>query len=367
MKRSCQILAVSVSSLLVEGALISSCPAQQPVMPPLTPATNPADASADGLMDRMIHPASQAPAPLQPISFPPTLTKATAGALGAVVTTQPTIREGTFMKDRTGVLSKSPDGLHAIFTLDPDGSPIPEPPMVILPNLKLQMMEQAISSSDKPTHFRITAMLTEYRNNNYLYITQVGGGSSSDAVIAPIRLSAAPSVLPAQPAMQSPAPQSTTPQSPAPQSPAPEGTTSPSGDSNDILDRMLKPANPDAKPLTMITAPVPMNQDPTPAVAPNVLARPVMREGTPMVDRTGRLSKTSDNQAVFTFDADGRALSDPPLIILPNMKLEMLEQDKGGSNRDLRFRVTGSVTEYHNHNYLLLDKVVVIPDVVQQF
>jgi hypothetical protein len=60
-------------------------------------------------------------------------------------------------------------------------------------------------------------------------------------------------------------------------------------------------------------------------------------------------------------------MQDPPMIILPNLKLEMMEQALQGSNRDLKFHVTGMVTEYHSRNYLLLERVVVVPDVVQQF
>ena len=44
-----------------------------------------------------------------------------------------------------------------------------------------------------------------------------------------------------------------------------------------------------------------------------------------------------------------------------------MENAVQGSNRDIRFRVTGMVTEYKGRNYILLDKVVVVPDVVQQF
>ena len=55
------------------------------------------------------------------------------------------------------------------------------------------------------------------------------------------------------------------------------------------------------------------------------------------------------------------------MIILPNLKLELMEQAVSNSNRDLKFRVTGMITEYHNRNYLLLERVVVVPDIVQQF
>jgi hypothetical protein len=104
------------------------------------------------------------------------------------------------------------------------------------------------------------------------------------------------------------------------------------------------------------------------AVAPGAPAVTVLREGTYVIDRTGRLTHSADGQqAEFTFDADGQALHDPPVIILPNLKLMQMESAVGGSNRDLRFRITGMVTEYRSRNYILLEKVVVVPDVTQQF
>jgi hypothetical protein len=104
------------------------------------------------------------------------------------------------------------------------------------------------------------------------------------------------------------------------------------------------------------------------AVAPGAPAVTVLREGTYLIDRTGRLTHSADGQqAEFTFDADSQTLRDPPVIILPNLKLMQMESAVGGSNRDLRFRITGMVTEYRSRNYILLEKVVVVPDVTQQF
>ena len=38
-----------------------------------------------------------------------------------------------------------------------------------------------------------------------------------------------------------------------------------------------------------------------------------------------------------------------------------------GASRDLKFRVSGTITEYRGRNYILLEKIVVIPDASQQF
>jgi hypothetical protein len=104
------------------------------------------------------------------------------------------------------------------------------------------------------------------------------------------------------------------------------------------------------------------------AVKPNAPVLNVMREGTYLVDRVGRLTRSPDGtQFELTFDSDGRAMRDPPLIVLPGLKLWAMENATTGHNKDPRFRVTGLVTEYRGRNYFLPEKVVAIPDVVQQF
>jgi guanyl-specific ribonuclease Sa len=104
------------------------------------------------------------------------------------------------------------------------------------------------------------------------------------------------------------------------------------------------------------------------AVAPAAPTLNVMREGTFIVNRVGRLKRSADGQqAEFAFESDGKTMRDPPMVILPNLKLMQMENAVTGSSRDLKFRVSGVVTEYKGRNYVLLDKVVVVPDIDQQF
>lgn len=86
----------------------------------------------------------------------------------------------------------------------------------------------------------------------------------------------------------------------------------------------------------------------------------VIREGTYLVDRVGRLTRTPEGQQELTLEADGSGLKDPPLILLPNQKLMLMERYVRNSSRDLKFRITGMVTEYHGRNYILLEKMVVV-------
>jgi len=104
------------------------------------------------------------------------------------------------------------------------------------------------------------------------------------------------------------------------------------------------------------------------AVAPGAPALPLVREGTHLIDRIGRLNHSPDGQqAIFTFDTDGKAMADPPMIMMPNLKLQTMEAVVAGRTTDVHFRISGTVTEYKGRNYILLDKAVVLSDVEQPF
>ena len=104
------------------------------------------------------------------------------------------------------------------------------------------------------------------------------------------------------------------------------------------------------------------------AVAPAAPLMNVLRERSEIIDRTARLTRSADGrQLELTFEADGTAMQDPPLIILPNLKLSAMENAAAVNNREPKFRVTGMVTEYRGRNCILLEKVVVLPEINQQF
>jgi len=135
-----------------------------------------------------------------------------------------------------------------------------------------------------------------------------------------------------------------------------------------MLSRMLKPQGSVAKVLQP-AAEVATDKTSGPgAVAPNAPPVHLMKEGDKVVDRTGRLTSSADGQRMeFVFDSDGRAMRDPPMVLIPNLSLMAMENAVGSSSRDLRFRVTGTVTEYKGRNYLLLEKVMVVADSSQPF
>jgi hypothetical protein len=140
----------------------------------------------------------------------------------------------------------------------------------------------------------------------------------------------------------------------------------------DMLSQMLKaPQEAGKRPLTPLPTTMGGGVDRKSgkgAVAPSAPVVNVLREGTFLVDRIGRLSRTADgSQAEFVFESDGTSMQDPPLVIVPNLKLQQMEDAVTNAIKDPRFRVSGTLTEYRGRNYILLDKVVVVPDILDKF
>lgn len=140
-------------------------------------------------------------------------------------------------------------------------------------------------------------------------------------------------------------------------------TTQPSSSADQLLDRMLKSGSASE---TLAPATNESGGDTardSSAVAPEASKVTVMREGSHIVDRVARLSPSRDGQQMLlVFESDGQALQDPPMTVLPSLKLMDMEWARQTKGSDTKFRVTGMVTEYKGHNYILLDKVVVITE-----
>lgn len=159
-------------------------------------------------------------------------------------------------------------------------------------------------------------------------------------------------------------PSSTAPANAATSNPtvaAPDQSTQSSADQ--LLNRLLQPSKSDGTVLQPSNIRSTDRTSGSGAVAPAAPSITVLREGSYLVDRTGHMTRSSDGRDMeFTFISDGRTMRDPPVIILPNLKLMAMETAAAGSTRDLLFRITGMVTEYRGRNYILLDKVVIVPD-----
>jgi hypothetical protein len=137
----------------------------------------------------------------------------------------------------------------------------------------------------------------------------------------------------------------------------------------ETLRQMLQPQGQAAQPLKPLPdlPPAPDATSGAAAVAPDVPPQRVMREGSLLLDRIGRLTPAADGKSFeLTLDADnGNGLADPPLVLLPNRKLMQLEDQVQNSYADQKLRVSGEVTEYRGRNYLLLQRWNVLPDSIK--
>lgn len=89
--------------------------------------------------------------------------------------------------------------------------------------------------------------------------------------------------------------------------------------------------------------------------APRILLKP---EGNYVIGRMARLGKVHDGFRELIFNADGQALRDPPMRILPNQLLSSMEDQTRGSSDPMAFRISGYITQYKDRNYILIDKAV---------
>lgn len=104
---------------------------------------------------------------------------------------------------------------------------------------------------------------------------------------------------------------------------------------------------------------------PTPSTAPPAVEQPpagpngrvrtgrLLREGTFLVDRRGRMVRGANGEWMYTFDADAKGQADPTMVLMPCQKLEAMEKLAERYGESITFTLTGQVFAYKNRNYLL--------------
>ncbi len=100
------------------------------------------------------------------------------------------------------------------------------------------------------------------------------------------------------------------------------------------------------------------------AIQDNAIRPPepkLLPDGYRIVDRPGRLVGEGE-QWVFSFEGRGRGAVELPIRLLPNRLLEDMEVFSAGGTKPVVFVVSGEVTEYHNANYLLVQKLLTRPN-----
>jgi hypothetical protein len=294
------------------------------LLPAMGHAQTTAPSAAERMLNEMLQPGpSSAAAPttrpqpgpiLQPAGYSPK--PSTSGLL----------REGSDIIARRGHLRKSSNDLYSQFIFDKSQGLAP---MYVLPNLQLMSMEDASAATKEDLNFTISGMVTEYRGKNYILLE--AGPEALDRQISP-------------------------PVSPVAASSSGKTTTA-----DQMLKQMLSAEQPSNTPPAETAGPAQDSTSGSGALPPNAPSLTVLPEQSQIFDRVCRLGPTADGlHEQITFDADGDSLHDPPMVVLPNLKLVDLE--KAAGDHTVRLRVTGTVTEYRGRNYILLQKVVVMAD-----
>lgn len=237
---------------------------------------------------------------------------------------------------RTGQLNRTQDGFEFVFA--PDQAGHADKPIQILPNSKLRQMRIYAESSGEAVEFAITGPVTEYRGANYVLVR--------DVTILGRRAAPAPATT--QPASE--------------QEP---GATATDSGALGVLDQMEQGSTV-ARPLRPIESGAVEKAPSEPdverrSIAPVGEAARLWPEDTRLANRVGRLVREPDSWT-FAFESDSDEPADPPIRLLPNLALQRLEELSAEGTRSVVFTVSGDVTEYGPHNYLLVRRFSVRRD-----
>lgn len=196
----------------------------------------------------------------------------------------------------------------------------------LLPNTKLWKMERFLAASRKTVQFGVRGDVTEYDGINYLLVRNATVLRAPNTMV-----------------------------------PASKPTTSrPVGKSMSTVGAILDQLGSDAPPprrlsLTSQPTSAPSDDSRRPS-APSVAFQDVsdlVPEDTRETDRVGRLVKEG-GWMTYAFESRSEDPAEPPMRLLPNLALQAMEGFSAGDLRDDVFVVSGDVTAYAGHNFLLV-------------
>ena len=288
----------------------------------------------------------------------------------------PLRREGEFLRDRAGHLLPAGERGYAVFVLDPDPSADDDRPlaMVVAPNRALESLETLVEQRGEAVGLTVSGQVHTYRGVNYLIITapptpwlkppadpdtdtvedtppQTDSGENTEPTVTIDDLQPADDLPPdvdddtplspeeelAQLLAQRSAPGSDAENAPGATRQAPSSRGGGEGVSMPDIPRGGVAADPAVL-----------------GIAPGQAQAELLSEGAFVVRRTGRLIRSGDGtEAMFVFDADGRAAPQPPMILQACQLLEEMEAIIYTQGAHLPFVISGQVQTYRGANYLL--------------
>jgi len=246
------------------------------------------------------------------------------------------------VKLRCCVVYNTESGWYELTTPDdPNGPNVL--PYRILWSQQLEPLEKYLKEDRSPV-FRVTGEVTVYEDRAYLLLRNVVLEHSE---------SASPAVTVLPPSEEESAAVTTQPQAAVPEAGSPE----------DILQRMLQDRP--GKPLAVPSDPGFIES--AGSVAPVGNRLPLQEDrGAMRIDRLVTLRRDPDSPWwLATFRSDN-TLQDQPVRLLPCRKLRQTERlIESEKRKAVLLRVTGELTQYKGHRYLLLRIVLREPDLGQ--
>ena len=206
-----------------------------------------------------------------------------------------------------------------------------------LPNQRLAEMESLVAK-DPNTVFLISGECTKYRGRPYLIVR-----------LAPAQPHPAANPTPILPTSTKPAPPTAT---------KPTTTTGP--DSDDEVRRLLegllneRPGKPVLQPPESAA-----DVKPAPSISPAVARQLPQAYGMIVADRTVFFDEDADSGWCTVRFIGDNTLQEQPVRLLPcQLVLVARELSKTKLGRSVRLHISGELTRYKGHEYLLLRKVV---------
>lgn len=232
------------------------------------------------------------------------------------------MREGSLLVQARGTMDRDPDTGWWRFTLRTDEKSKVTQTLGLLPCSLLGEMVRIASSLDGRTVvFEVTGQIYVYRGKNFLLPT-----------IAPQLIEYGPSAKPADDA----ATDSTT-----------NADEAPASDRNDdSAEDIIEELESAVGALARGAAPI----EPGSSASGNAS---LVREQTMLLSRRGQVTRTNTGAWMFVFDADAQGLADPPMILMPCLLLEQLEQRTWRSGASVPVLVSGRAFVFEDRNYLL--------------
>jgi len=352
------------------GSASAQSPAPAPTPAPTlapTPATDPSltDPSLDDALDRPRRTVTdEVVAPMVPRKGPAALPSVPGlSSIDYKLPNRKFLPEGTLLTALVGTIVRSPMGdvifLPDITATDAAGAKIAQtnaPAMVLLPTQKLSQLAAATRDLEPATRVAVSGHVYVYRDRQFLL---------------PTAFAVRPTVTaPPQPATSTPP--TRLPAAAAPSNTKPSLPAAPAADPRieDLIQdletmrgpaRVMDPTDPDPSiaatpstpPAPGLTATTPPGA--TPPDAPREGIEALTREGTLIVNRRGRLTRSAatGGRIAMAFDNDPDSPGPGTMMILPCALLRSMEEVVATKGDDTAFQISGRVLVYDGQNYLL--------------